>query len=103
MRAVRYTPNATHCIQRACDFYGTVDIELRRRALTTIVKALNMLADHPQMGRPCPENPIFRERIIAFGGSHFLALYRIDETDGTVVILALRHERELGYDLKEDI
>ena len=39
--------------------------------------------------------PEFRERWIAFGDSGYLALYRLDGP--RVVVLAMRHGRELGF------
>ena len=41
-------------------------------------------------------DPAFRERWIPFGGSGYLVLYRPDGPP-RVVILAVRHGRELGF------
>jgi plasmid stabilization system protein ParE len=40
-------------------------------------------------------DPEYREWIIEFGESGYIALYRY--AGGTAVILAVRHQRELGY------
>jgi plasmid stabilization system protein ParE len=55
-----------------------------------------VIAAHPKAGRPAEGMEAgFRERWIAFGGTGYLVLYRLD---GQVpVILAVRHGRELGF------
>jgi plasmid stabilization system protein ParE len=37
----------------------------------------------------------YRERLIAFSAGVYVVLYRVD--DGAVVLLAVRHGRELGF------
>ncbi len=39
--------------------------------------------------------PEFRERVIVFGDSGYVVLYRYD--GDMAVILAIRHQREIGY------
>ena len=57
---------------------------------------MRLIAAHPEAGRPAEGmDPEFRERWIAFGGGGYLALYRPDGP--RIVVLALRHGRELGY------
>lgn len=62
-----------------------------------IQKALTLLADFPDIGRPSTEEPELRELIIGFGDSGYIALYRYEETINTVIVLALRHQKEAGY------
>lgn len=38
----------------------------------------------------------YREWVIDFGNSGYVALYRVDEE--TITLLAVRHQRELGFD-----
>jgi len=40
-------------------------------------------------------DPEFCEWFINFGGSGYIALYRLD--GATAVVLAVRHQREAGY------
>ena len=48
------------------------------------------------MGRRALDmEPEFREWIVPFGDSGYVALYRYDGKD--VVLLAIRHAREAGY------
>ncbi|WP_114964677.1 type II toxin-antitoxin system RelE/ParE family toxin [Alkalilacustris brevis] len=75
-------------------------VEKSASAATEAVKAIrmyvNILADQPAVGRPVEHMaPEFREWIIPFGGSGYIALYRFDGEKA--VILAIRHQREAGY------
>ena len=48
------------------------------------------------MGRPVKDmDDEFRDWIIVFGDSGYVALYRVDRK--SVTILALRHQREVGF------
>lgn len=49
------------------------------------------------MGRPYPEEVDWRELIIEFGDSGYVALYRYNPAENTVLILAVRHQKEAGY------
>jgi plasmid stabilization system protein ParE len=94
---VRYSLAAAQKIRELCDYYATIDPELRRRAMSAIVTSLNALVQRPRTGRPFLLDIAYRERVIRFGSSHFVALYRIDEENDCILIAAIRHEREMGY------
>jgi len=64
------------------------------RAVEVISEAVEMLARHPLIGRPVEEG--LRELVISRGKTGYVALYDFLEADGVVLILALRHQRELG-------
>ena len=67
-----------------------------KRAVAAIRQGLKLLGAHPEVGRPVEELPAeFREWIIEFGSSAYIALYQFDGKE--VVILAVRHGREAGY------
>lgn len=42
--------------------------------------------------------PEYREWVIDFGASGYVALYRYAGEGDEVTVLALRHQRELGYE-----
>lgn len=60
-----------------------------------IVDALEVLAQHPKIGRPIEHG--LRELVISRGKSGYLALYDYDELADMVLVLAVRHQREQGY------
>ncbi len=67
-----------------------------RRAVRSIRQGIKALGTHPEIGRPVEDMPPeFREWLIQFGDSGYVALYRYDGR--TVVLLAVRHGREAGY------
>ena len=67
-----------------------------RRAGQIIKNQLILLETTPDIGRPLDDLPDFRELVIAFGESGYIALYRNDLEADTVYILAFRHQKEAG-------
>ena len=91
-----WTPEALNDVVRLHDFLLGRDREAAKRAVRAIRQGVKVLARHPEIGRPAAEmGPEFRERVIAFGAGGYVVLYRVEE--GLVVLLAVRHGRELGY------
>ncbi len=77
-------------------FLAPKNRDAARRAIRAIRQGVKALATHPEIGRPVEEMPPeFREWIIPFGDSGYVALYRYDGE--LVAILAVRHRREAGY------
>ena len=54
-----------------------------------------MLTNHPLVGRVAEKG--LRELVISRGRSGYVALYSYERLEETVLILALRHQREVGY------
>ena len=64
-------------------------------AVEAIQSAANNLAAHPLVGRR--DETELRELIISYGNSGYVALYRFVVSRDEVRILAIRHQRELGF------
>jgi plasmid stabilization system protein ParE len=62
-----------------------------------IERQFALLERHPEIGRPYKELAEFRELVISFGDSGYLALYRYDPDADAVFIIAFRHQKEAGY------
>lgn len=91
-----WTPPALADVQRLYRFLEPKSPEAARRAVKAIRAGVRILGHQPQIGRPVEDlAPEFREWLIDFGNSGYVALYRFDEI--TVAILAVRHQREAGY------
>jgi len=58
---------------------------------------LLLLENAPDIGRPFPEIPDLRERVMAFGDSGYVLLYRHAPADDAVYVLAFRRQKEAGY------
>lgn len=96
MSQVIYAETAVRDLQRIREFLEPKSADAARRAGETIVRGLRLLGSHPHVGRTVDElPPQFREWVIDFGESGYVARYRVD--GDTVTILAIRHQREAGF------
>lgn len=68
-----------------------------RRAAETIDRHFLLLESRPDIGRPFRERAEWRELVIDFGDSGYVALYRHEPELDAVYILAFRHQKEAGY------
>ena len=96
---VRFTPDAQADLTRLYDFIlerDQSDWLVAHRALEAIREAIAGLARSPFSYRKAGENPFLREIVIPFGGTGYVALFEIEDSQ-TVTILALRHQREGDY------
>ena len=83
-------------MQRLYRFLAPKSPEAAKRAVTAIRQGVKTLALQPGVGRPAENmEPGYREWMIDFGDSGYIALYHFDGQ--TAVILALRHQKEIGY------
>jgi plasmid stabilization system protein ParE len=60
-----------------------------------IMDALNILQNHPNIGRPV-QHPL-RELVMSRGRTGYVALYEYDGQADVAVVLAIRHQRQAGY------
>lgn len=60
-----------------------------------VAEAVQILGNHPLIGRPVEHG--LRELVISRGKSGYLALYSYEREHDTVLVLAIRHQREAGY------
>lgn len=96
MPQVRYAPGAIRDLQGLREFLRAKNPAAARRAAEAIVKAMRLLGQQPRIGRPAEDMPeAFREWIVNFGDSGYVARYRID--DDVVTILAIRHQKGAGF------
>jgi plasmid stabilization system protein ParE len=69
--------------------------EAARSAVSAIQSAVENLAAHPLVGRRLEGE--LRELIISYGQSGYVGLYRFVIARDEVRILAIRHQREVGF------
>jgi plasmid stabilization system protein ParE len=62
-----------------------------------INRHLRLLTTNPAIGRPSAQEIGWRELVIPFGDSGYIALYRHVVAEDAVHILAFRHQRERAY------
>jgi plasmid stabilization system protein ParE len=83
-------------LERLTDFLATKDAREATETVALIRDALAVLERHPLIGRPAEEG--LKELVISRGRSGYVALYRYIESQDLVRVLAVRHQRELGYE-----
>ena len=96
MPQVRYAPSAIRDLKELREFLRPKNLLAAKRAAETIMKAVQVLGFQPQIGRPVENLPNeYREWLIHFGDSGYVARYHFDGE--AVTILAIRHQKEVGY------
>jgi plasmid stabilization system protein ParE len=92
---VVYSARALDHIERAFQFLRDKNPNAAQIAVTAIQSAVDNLAAHPLVGRRVERD--LRELIVSYGHSGYLALYRFLVSRDEVRILAIRHQREVGF------
>jgi plasmid stabilization system protein ParE len=95
MAQVVYAARSLAHIGRAFQFLRDENPAAARDAVTAIQTAVDNLAAHPLVG-PRIEGEV-RELVISYGQTGYVALYRFLVHQNEVRILAMRHQRELGF------
>ena len=96
MSRVIWSPAALLDVQRLYRFLALQNIDAAKQAVNALRKGVKVLQLQSGIGRPNDDMPEeFREWIIDFGDSGYVARYRIDSE--VVMILAVRHQKEVGY------
>lgn len=97
MPRVIVTEGGAQGLERCRRFLAAKAPEVARRAGQAIEPQCLLLETAPDIGRPFPEMPELRERVIAFGDSGYVALYHHEPAENAVYVLAFRHQKEAGY------
>jgi plasmid stabilization system protein ParE len=93
-----YTPDFYEDLDRIAEFLIIRDPGLAERAIVAVQKALITLRDFPLRARRASrEDPTLRELIVPFGSSGYVVLFRVYDSE-TLVIIAIRHQREETYE-----
>lgn len=90
-----YTARALADLDRLTDFLVAADPGSAVQTVGLITEAIQVLANHPLIGRPAEQ--ALRELVISRGKSGYLALYSHEVEQDIVLVLAIRHQREAGH------
>lgn len=96
MARLIYTERALADLERIVDFLAAADGEDALVTMDLVAGAVDVLADHPLIGRPIAAEGL-RELVISRGRTGHVALYSFEVRADTVLILGIRHQREAGY------
>jgi plasmid stabilization system protein ParE len=86
---------AVENVERAIQFLREKNPATALAAANAIRTAVENLATHPLVGRRVEGD--LRELVISYGATGYVALYRFVVQRDEVRVLALRHQREIGY------
>jgi len=101
MPHVILSPVALRNIERLREFLRPKNPEAAARAAQAIINAIQVLGQHPQIGRTVPgTDGTVRDLSIPFGRSGYVARYAYEGMD--VEILAVRHMREAGFQTENE-
>lgn len=95
MARLIYSSRSFNDLDRLTDFLLGTDPVAAGETVDLITEAITILKQHPLIGRPV-EDPI-RELVISRGKTGYIALYSYEAQHDTVLILAIRHQRESGF------
>lgn len=91
-----WAPSALLDVQRLYRFLAMKNTDAAKRAVKSIRDGVKIMAMQPGVGRPVDDmDPEYREWLIDFGDSGYVALYHY--TGEEAVIVAVRHQKEVGY------
>jgi len=92
---VEITRRALADLERLFDYIAAESPQRAREQILSVRKALELLADHPLLGRATEEGR--RELVLSRGRFGYVAKYRWLPAEDIVLILAVRHQLEAGY------
>ena len=95
MTTTRFAGEVTLDLARIAEHLSTHEVADIGARLEEIVEALQLLNRHPLIGRRV--DAVRRELVIGKGNRGYVALYRYDELDDEVWVLALRGQKEAGF------
>jgi len=90
---LRFTPAALQDLERLAAFLRESDPRAAAETIPLILDGLKVLASHPLIGRPIDVNR--RELVIFRGRTGYLAQYSFRLAADEVLVLAVRHQREI--------
>jgi plasmid stabilization system protein ParE len=91
-----FSERALADVARIADFPDEDSPASGEATVNLIIEALEILDRHPLIGRATAGE--HRELVISQGRTGFLALYEYDEAHDRILINAVRHQREAGFE-----
>lgn len=95
MARIELAPEVGSDFDRILDHLADFQVEDASRRMGAVISALDVLEQNPLIGRPAGNG--LRELVIGRRSTGYLALYRYLPEVDTVVVLAIRSQREAGY------
>ena len=96
MARISYAVQALSDLERISDFFTTSASDAVA-ALDLIDEAVTVLGRHPYIGRQVEHG--LRELVISQGKTSHVALYSLEAKYDAVLVLAIRHQRDAGWNV----
>lgn len=96
MPQIIYTGRALTDLVRLREFLKTKNPEASERAVASIKLAIQNSGVRPERFRPVLDLMYYREIIIDFGGSGYIARFRY-EPGGDIIIVRIKHQLENDF------
>lgn len=96
MARLVFAPRALQDVERLTAFLVESDPGAAVATAQLLFGGLRMLREHPLVGRPVEHG--YRELLISRGRTGYVALYKYDVERDVAIVLAVRHQRESGFD-----
>lgn len=96
MARLIYSDQALADLKRLVDFLMEQEPTAALHTIDLIEEALAILHRHPHIGREVDAD--LRELVISRGKTGYVALYSVEEVHDAILVLAIRHQRDAGYD-----
>lgn len=96
MALLAWDERALEDVERLADFLAKDDPASAGATFDLIEHAVGMLAHHPLVGRRVSRE--LRELVISRGGTGYVALYEYHPGHDRVIVRAIRHQREAGFE-----
>jgi plasmid stabilization system protein ParE len=93
--AVVYSARASSHLERALELLASENQDTAIAAASAIRSAVENLAAHPLLGRRVHGD--IRELVISYGQTGYIALCRFVVPQDELRVLAIRHQREIGF------
>jgi len=95
MAQVVYSARLLVYVERAFRLLRDKNPAVAQDAVAAIQSAVDSLAAHPLLGRRVEGE--LRELVVSYGQTGYVALYKFVVSQDEVRVLAIRHQRELGF------
>jgi plasmid stabilization system protein ParE len=96
MTRIELAPEVGDDFDRILNHLVQYQVENPLLRIREIIEAINILENNPMIGRPAKNNN--RELIIGRRSHGYVALYRYIFEIDTVLVLAIKNQKEVGYD-----
>ena len=96
MPQIIYAPKALEDLIRLRAFLQNKNPDAAKRAVAAIKLAIRGSAIYPERFRPVLDMPHYREILIGFGASGYVARFR-HEPGGNIIIVRIKHQLEDAF------